>query len=117
MVNVVVSCTSDGRTRTIFFYFEGASNTFYSSAMKKIMIIIIVGEGRRFSIDNIKNDQTIKEAFVVIQPTTCAVFLFTNWFFVQRQHVNRRIYYLRRRVSFKKEAGSFYCCYSTKMKR
>ena len=91
MVNVVVSCTSDGRTRTIFFYFEGASNTFYSSAMKKIMIII-VGGGRRFSIDNIKNDQTIKEAFVVIQPTTCAVFLFTNWFFNQ-QHVNKRSYY------------------------
>ena len=44
----------------------------------------MVGGGRRFSIDNIKNDQTIKEAFVVIQPTTCAVFLFTNWFFIQQ---------------------------------
>ena len=71
----------------------------------------MVGGGRRFSIDNVKNDQTIKEAFVVIQPTTCAVFLFTNWFFIQ-QHVCRRIYYLRRRVSLKKEAGSFYCCYT-----
>ena len=51
----------------------------------------MVGGGRRFSIDNIKNDQTIKEAFVVIQPTTCAVFLFTNWFFIQQQCSAARI--------------------------
>ena len=67
----------------------------------------MVGGGRRFSIDNVKNDQTIKEAFVVIQPTTCAVFLFTNWFFIQQQHVCRRIYYLRRRVSLKKRRVLF----------
>ena len=66
----------------------------------------MVGGGRRFSIDNIKNDQTIKEAFVVIQPTTCAVFLFTNWFFIQ-QHVNRKSYYLRRRVSLEKRRVLF----------
>ena len=53
--------------------------------MKKKIMIIIGGRRRKeVSIDNIKNDQTIKEAFVVIQPTTCAVFLFTNWFFIQQ---------------------------------